>query len=91
MGFGLVIGFIEPLQLVTTSKDYVLSILHTSQITIGHIRSSQLVTVFTSRCSVAASNVRNFTFFWVPELSPASVTSFSQQRVAASEPQLLYH
>jgi hypothetical protein len=33
MGVGLVIGFTELLQLVTTSKDYVLTVLHTSQVT----------------------------------------------------------
>jgi hypothetical protein len=34
-GFGLLIGFTEFLQLVTTSKDYSLTVLHTSQITIA--------------------------------------------------------
>jgi hypothetical protein len=33
-----------------------LAILHTSQITIGHSKPTQSVTVFTSRCLVAASN-----------------------------------
>jgi hypothetical protein len=51
-----VIGFIEPLQLITISKDHALTALHTSQITTGHTRSSQSVTVFTSRCLVAVSN-----------------------------------
>jgi hypothetical protein len=32
--------FIELLQLVTTTKDYALTVLHTSQITVGHTRSS---------------------------------------------------
>jgi hypothetical protein len=54
-GFGLVMRFIELLQLAATSMDYALTVLHTSQITIGHTRSSQSVTVFTSRCLVAAS------------------------------------
>jgi hypothetical protein len=53
-GFGLVVGFVEHLQLVTTSKYYALTVLHTSQISIGHTRSSQSVTVFTSRCLAAA-------------------------------------
>jgi hypothetical protein len=48
-----VTGF-QLLQLVTTSMDYVVTLLHTSLITIGHTRSSQSVTVLTSRCSVAA-------------------------------------
>jgi hypothetical protein len=55
MGFGLVIRLIELLQLVTTSKDSAITVLHTSPVTIGHTRSSQPVTVFTSRCLVAAS------------------------------------
>jgi hypothetical protein len=53
-GFGLVIRFIELLQLVTTSKDYAITVLHTSQITIGHTRSSQSVTVCSS-CSLVAT------------------------------------
>jgi hypothetical protein len=56
MGFGLVTGFTELLQLKTTSKDYALTVLHTSQITTGCTRSSQSVTVFSSCCLVAASN-----------------------------------
>jgi hypothetical protein len=47
---------IEHLQLVSTSEDYALTGLHTSQITIGHTRSSQSVTFFTSRCLVVTSN-----------------------------------
>jgi hypothetical protein len=39
MVFGSIIEFIELLQLVTTSKDYALTVLHTSQITIEHNRS----------------------------------------------------
>jgi hypothetical protein len=30
-----------------------------------------------------------FPFFWVPRLSPASATSFSQQQLTITEPQLL--
>jgi hypothetical protein len=55
MGFWMVIGLIEFWQLVTTSKDYVLTVIHTSQITKGHTRSSQSVAVFTSRCLVGVS------------------------------------
>jgi hypothetical protein len=43
MEFALVIGFTELLQHLTTSKDYALTVLHTSQITIGHNGSSQSV------------------------------------------------
>jgi hypothetical protein len=56
MGFGLVIEFIVLLQLVTKSKNYALAVLHTSQITIGHARSSQSVSVFTSHCMMVASS-----------------------------------
>jgi hypothetical protein len=43
MGFGLVIGFVEYLQNVTTDKAYVLTVLHTSQITVttARIKSSR--------------------------------------------------
>jgi hypothetical protein len=50
------IGFIELLQLVSTSKDYALTVLHTSQITAGHSKPSQSATVFTNRCLIAVSN-----------------------------------
>jgi hypothetical protein len=53
-GFWLVIGFIELLQLVTTSKDYALTVLHISQITVGHTSSSQSYSL-RCRCLVAAS------------------------------------
>jgi hypothetical protein len=56
MGFGYMTQFIAPLQLVTTNKDYALSVLHTSRITTGHAKSSQSATVFNSRCLVPASN-----------------------------------
>jgi hypothetical protein len=55
-GFGLPIGFTEFLQVVTTSEDYALTVLHSSQIPIRPNRSPQSVTVFTSRCLVAAFN-----------------------------------
>jgi hypothetical protein len=81
--FGMVIGFSELLQLVTTSKDYALTILHTSQITIGHTRSSQSVTVFTSHCLVIASNSGCFPSSGFPNCPqpqlPASHSNNSQQ------------
>jgi hypothetical protein len=51
-----VITFIELLQPVTSSKYYAITVLHTSQNTVRHSRSHHLVTVFTSRCLVAAFN-----------------------------------
>jgi hypothetical protein len=53
-GIGIDNRIIEPSQLVTTSKDYALTVLHTSQISTGHTRSSQSVRVFTSRCLLVA-------------------------------------
>jgi hypothetical protein len=41
MGFGLVIGFIELLQIVTTSKYSAVINSHTLQFTIAHTKSSQ--------------------------------------------------
>jgi hypothetical protein len=79
MGFGLVIRFTELLQLITTSKEHAVTCLHTSQITIGHTRSSQSVTVFTSRGLVAASSDRYSPSCGFPKLSLSSATSFSQQ------------
>jgi hypothetical protein len=42
MGFGSVIEFIECLQFVTTSKDYALTVIHSSQIIIGVTKSFSL-------------------------------------------------
>jgi hypothetical protein len=47
---------IELLGLVTTSNDYAVTVVHISQIILEHSRSPQSVTVFTSRCLVAAFN-----------------------------------
>jgi nitrate/nitrite transporter NarK len=55
-GFGSLIGFIKFLQLVTTSKDYLLTLVQALRISIGHNKSSLSVTVFIIRCLVAASN-----------------------------------
>jgi hypothetical protein len=44
------------LQLVTANKNYALTFLNTLQTSLGHIESSQSVTVFISRCFEAASN-----------------------------------
>jgi hypothetical protein len=52
--FESVTGFIEHLQIVTTSKNYALTLLNTSETTIGHARSCQSLTVFISRCLVVA-------------------------------------
>jgi hypothetical protein len=51
---GVWIGFIEPIQLLTASKDYSVIVLHTSQFIVRHTRSSQFVAVFISRCLIAA-------------------------------------
>jgi hypothetical protein len=48
-------------KIVSTSKDYAVTVLHTSQITIGHSRPSQSVRVITNHCLVAASNSRCYT------------------------------
>jgi hypothetical protein len=69
--------------LVITSKDYALTVLHTSQITIGHTRSSDSVTVFNSHCLVVASNSEHspssgFLNYPWPQL-PASHSNSSQQ------------
>jgi hypothetical protein len=40
MGSESIIGLIKTLQLVTKSKDYSVTVLHASQITVGNARSS---------------------------------------------------
>jgi hypothetical protein len=64
--FGLLIEFIELVQSTTTLMIY----YYTHTIVHSH--------VFSSRCSVAASNGGR---------SPASATSFSQQQLTTTEPQ----
>jgi hypothetical protein len=82
-GFKLVIVLVEHLQIATTSNDCALTVLRASQITIGHISSSQSVTFFTSRCLVAASNGRRssssgFANYIRPQL-PVSHNNSSKQ------------
>jgi hypothetical protein len=82
-------GFIEFLQLVTTSTDYALTVLHTLQITIRHTRSSQSVTVFTSRCLVAAFNGErspSYGFPNCPRPQPQLPTS-NRNKLTTTEPQ----
>jgi hypothetical protein len=66
-GFGLIIGFLEHLQNVTTNKDYVITVLDIPQITVTttHIKSSQ----FSMSSPVVA---------WrrIPIMSSASVLTF---------------
>jgi hypothetical protein len=66
-----------------TSKDYAVTVLHTSQITIGHTRSSQSVTVFISRFLVAASNEERSASSRFPNCScpqtPTSHRNISQE------------
>jgi hypothetical protein len=73
------------LTLVTTNKYGSLIELHTPKITVtaAHIKSSQ---------SLLGSGFqrRTFPFLRVPELSPASATSFSLLSIEGSESELLY-
>jgi hypothetical protein len=55
MGFGLIIGFIESLQIVTTSKYSAVANSHTLQFITARTKSAQSA-VFTSRCLVTTSN-----------------------------------
>jgi hypothetical protein len=48
MGFGLVIGFIEHLQIVTTSNYSAITNSHTLQFTTEHTKSSQFVSLAVS-------------------------------------------
>jgi hypothetical protein len=50
-----------------------------------------LVSTFTSSLLLLGSGFqqRTFLFLWIPELSPASVTSFSQQQLTMTKPQQL--
>jgi hypothetical protein len=71
---------------MTTSKCKRFTNSHTSQFTTAH-------TLVFSVCCLHQSlsgngfQLRMFPFLWVPELSPASATSFSQQQLTTTEPQ----
>jgi hypothetical protein len=66
-----------------TTRDYTL------QVTVTHTHT--LMSTVTSSLLLLGSGFQQRTspFFWVPELSPASATNFSQQRLTTSEPQQL--
>jgi hypothetical protein len=71
--------FSELLQLVPTSNDYALTVLHTW--------SSQSVTVITNRCLVAASNGGRSPSPGFPNFPRTSSTSFWQQQFTRTETQ----
>jgi hypothetical protein len=73
-------GLIGLLQNVTTSEDCALTLLHISQINMGHTRSES-VTVFTICCKVAASKGGRSPSSALPNCPLASATSFSQQQL----------
>jgi hypothetical protein len=74
---------------MTTSKDYAVTVLHSSEITVGRNRSFHSVTVFTSRCLVAGSNGGHSSFFGFPNCPrpqlPASNSNNSQQLHPSSQ------
>jgi hypothetical protein len=77
----LIIGFTEHLQNVPINNYDSLVELHTPKITVttAHIKSFQSsLAVVWLRLSKA-----DFPFLWVPELSPASATTFSLLTTAA--------
>jgi hypothetical protein len=90
MGFGLIIGFMDSLiQHVPTLYNSLLHTcarVHAYTRTHKHTHTSVYSHVFTNRCLVVSSNGM-FPFLWIPELSPATATSFSQQQLTMTEPQ----
>jgi hypothetical protein len=84
MGFGLVIRFIEHLHNSLLQVTIALSLIHTSHITLGHVRRSHSLVIFSGRCWVAVSNGGRSPFSVgsqtvpVPQL-PASHSSSSQR------------
>jgi hypothetical protein len=78
MGFGLIglVGLFDP------GRDYTL------QVTITRTRT--LVSTVTPLLGSGFQR-RAFPLLWVPELSPASATSFSQQQLTTTEPQQFSH
>jgi hypothetical protein len=74
MGFGLIIGFIQ-------FFDTVLDL--TTQYTIKHTLA---FTVMASLPLLGSGfKQQTFSFLWVPQWSPASATSFSQQQLTMTE------
>jgi hypothetical protein len=83
---GLVIGFIDHLQIETT-RNY--SAVANSHTTIHYITQEVFLVcwIFTSRCLVTASNCGRSPSSGFPNHPRASPTSFSQQRLTRTEPQ----
>jgi hypothetical protein len=73
--FGFVIGFIEHLQIVTTSNYSAIANSHTLQFITARSKSSQSA-VFNSRCLVTASNDGRSPYSVFPNYPRASATRF---------------
>jgi hypothetical protein len=82
-GDGLVIGFIDYLQIVITSNYSAIANSHILQFTTASTKSSQSA-VFTSRCVVTASNVERSRTTPVPQLPPSN--SNGSQALNVSNP-----
>jgi hypothetical protein len=74
-GFELVIGFIELLENVTTSKSSAIANSQSLQFIAAGTNSSHYA-VFASRCTVAASNGGRSPYSGFPNCPHASATSF---------------
>jgi hypothetical protein len=75
MGFGLLIGYIDKLQILTTSNRGTIANSHTLHFTTARTVFS-VCCVFTSRCLVTASNGGRSPYAEFPNYPRASATSF---------------
>jgi hypothetical protein len=75
-GFGLVIGFIDYLQIVTTSNFSAIANSHTLQFTTRHTKYFPACGVFTSRFLVTAFNSGSSSYSGFPNYPRTSATNF---------------